>query len=116
MPKAKWEGKGFQKLATGPGSVPVLLPIKDLNWGKAKVISEDGYFRGMSQTAGDVVHKNMSKSLAKKLTAAFIKDIDQLFKKKHLKLKTRIHLCMESELNCPLTVYGITIIISIVPE
>ena len=81
VPKAKWEGKGFQRLATGPGAVPVKLPIKGLNWGKAKVISEDGYFRTMSQTAGDVVHKNMSKSLAKKLTAAFIKDLDQLKKK-----------------------------------
>ncbi len=80
-PKAKWEGKGYQKMATGPGSVLVKLPIKDLNWGKTKVISEDGYFRTMSQTAGDVVHKNMSKSLAKKLTAAFIKDLDELRKK-----------------------------------
>ena len=81
VPKAKYNSKGFQKLINGPGSVPVIIPIKDLNWGKTKIISEDGYFRTMSQTAGDVVHKNMSKSLAKKLTAAFIKDIDQLFKK-----------------------------------
>ena len=81
VPKAKYESKGFQKLINGPGSVPVILPIKDLNWGKTRIISEDGYFRTMSQTAGDVVHKNMSKSLAKKLTAAFIKDLDQLRKK-----------------------------------
>ena len=45
VPKAIWEGKGFQKLANGPGAVPVKYTIKDLSWGKTKVISEDGFYR-----------------------------------------------------------------------
>ena len=80
MTKAKWEGKGFQKLANGPGAVPLKMPIKDLAFGK-HVISEDSYFRGLVQQAGDIVNASMSKALAKKLTAAFIKDLDQLKKK-----------------------------------
>ena len=80
MKKAIWEGKGFQKFANGPGAVGVKLAIKDLAFGK-HVISEDGYFRSLTQQAGDIVNASMSKSLAKKLTAAFIKDIDQLKKK-----------------------------------
>ena len=81
VPKAIWEGKGFQKLANGPGAVPIKYTIKDLNWGKTKVISEDGYYRSLAQQSGDVVNKSMSKALAKKLTAAFIKDLDELKKK-----------------------------------
>ena len=45
MPKAKFNTKKFQKFANGPGNSPVVLKIKDLNWGKTNIISEDGMFR-----------------------------------------------------------------------
>ena len=81
FPKAKFNSKGFQKFVNGPGNVPVILPISGLKFGGAKVISEDNMFRTMSQTAGDAVNKSMSKTLAKKLTAAFIKNLGELRKK-----------------------------------
>ena len=81
FPKAKFNSKGFQKFVHGPGNVPVVLPISGLKFGGAKVISEDNMFRTLSQTAGDVVNKSMSKTLAKKLTAAFIKNLGELRKK-----------------------------------
>ena len=81
FPKAKFNSKGFQKFVRGPGNVPVVLPISGLKFGGAKVISEDNMFRTLSQTAGDVVNKSMSKTLAKKLTAAFIKNLGELRKK-----------------------------------
>ena len=81
FPKAKFNSKGFQKFAHGPGNVPVVLPISGLKFGGAKVISEDNMFRTITQTAGDAVNKSMSKTLAKKLTAAFIKNLGELQKK-----------------------------------
>ena len=81
FPKAKFNSKGFQKFANGPGNSPVVLPISGLRFGGTKVISEDNMFRSVANSAGDVVNKSMSKSLAKKLTAAFIKNIGELQKK-----------------------------------
>ena len=81
FPKAKFNSKGFQKFANGPGISPVVLPISGLRFGGTKVISEDNMFRSVANSAGDVVNKSMSKSLAKKLTAAFIKNIGELQKK-----------------------------------
>ena len=81
MPKAKWESKAFQRFATAPGNVPNIVPVKSMNWGKVNIISEDDKFRSLAQVAGDAVNKNMSNSMAKKLTAAFIGTLDQLNKK-----------------------------------
>jgi TRAP-type uncharacterized transport system substrate-binding protein len=82
IPKDKFYSPAFQKLVTAPGNVPNITPIKDMNWGKGvNIISEDGMHRSLAQVAGDAVHKNMSKSLAKKITAAFISTQDSLNRK-----------------------------------
>ena len=48
---------------------------------KARIISEDGTFRTVANTGGDMVNKSMSKKLAKALTAAYIKSVPDLLKK-----------------------------------
>ena len=66
-----------------PGRAPIVFPVKSLgDFGdKAKFITEDGIFRTVGDVAGDMVSKNMDKELAKKLTAAYIKGLPNLFKK-----------------------------------
>ena len=82
IPKDKYNSPAFQKLVTAPGNVPNITPIKDMNWGKnVKFISEDGLHRSLAQVAGDAVNKNMSNSLAKKLTAAFLSTQDAMNRK-----------------------------------
>lgn len=83
VPKARWEGKSWQKFLKAPGNAPALFPVKELShYGKnVNVISEDNMFRGVVPTFGEGVHKNMDKALAKKLTAAFIKSVPDLHRK-----------------------------------
>lgn len=83
IPKAKYEGKAWQKFLNAPGYVPTVLPVKDLaHYGpNARIISDDGTFRTVANSAGDMVHKKMDKKLAKALTAAFIKGLPSLYRK-----------------------------------
>ncbi len=83
VPKAKWEGKAWQKFLNAPGNAPSIFPVKELaHYGSTvKVISDDNMFRTVSATFGEGVHKNMPKPLAKALTAAFIKSIPNLLRK-----------------------------------
>ena len=84
IPKAKFESAPFQKYTRAPGNAPVVLPIKVLKgfYGEgARIISSDDQFRTVSNTAGDVVHKNMDKKVAKALTAAFIESLPELLKR-----------------------------------
>ena len=83
VPKSKFEGPGWQKLVKSPGRAPIVFPVKSLgDFGdKANFITEDGIFRTVGDVAGDMVSKNMDKELAKKLTAAYIKGLPNLFKK-----------------------------------
>ena len=57
--------------------------VKDMNvYGpNVKIISDDDIFRSAANSGGTVVNKKMDKKLAKDLTAAFIKNINQLFQK-----------------------------------
>lgn len=83
IPKAKFEGKAWQKYLNAPGMAPAVFPVSDLaHYGKGvNVISEDDTFRSAGNGGGDVVHKKMDKKLAKALTAAFIKGIPDLLRK-----------------------------------
>ena len=83
IPKAKMEGKAFQKYVRSPGVVAHIFPKRDLaHYGEGvNVISEDDMFRSVSNTGGDVVNRSMDKSLAKALTAAFIETLPDLFRK-----------------------------------
>ena len=83
VPKAKWEGKAWQKFINAPGNAPSIFPVSQLaHYGDSvKVISEDDMFRTVTAPFGDVVHKKMDKGLAKALTAAFIKSVPDLHRK-----------------------------------
>jgi len=83
VPKAKFEGKGWSKYKGAPGNVAQVFPVSELaHYGpKVRIISEDGMFRTIANAAGDMVHKNMDKKLAKALTAAFIKSLPDLYRK-----------------------------------
>lgn len=83
VPKAKFETKGWQRLAHSPGRVPVVIPVGALkHYGDSvRIVSEDGMFRTVGEVAGAFVHKNMDKKIAKALTAAFIKSLPNLYRK-----------------------------------
>ncbi len=79
VPKEKWDSEPFQKYLRAPGSAPFTLELKDAAVPNgAKIISEDGVFRGLATIGGDIVNKNMSFDLAKALTKAHIETLDQL--------------------------------------
>jgi len=80
-PKDVFEGKPFQKLLAAPGNIPVEVKWEDMGYGTehgVKLISEDGVFRGMGTAFTDIVNKNMSTELAKAITAAYIRSMDDL--------------------------------------
>ena len=83
VPKAKYESAGFQKYLKAPGMGKVEWSVKDMNvYGpNVKIISDDDIFRSAANSGGTVVNKKMDNKLAKDLTAAFIKNINQLFQK-----------------------------------
>lgn len=83
VPKAKYESDGWKKLLNSPGRVGIVHPVGDLaHYGdKVNIVSEDGTFRTVGEAAGEFVHQRMDKTLAKALTAAFIKSIPDLYRK-----------------------------------
>ncbi|MDE0057649.1 MAG: hypothetical protein OXP07_05950, partial [Defluviicoccus sp.] len=83
VPKAKWEGKAWQKFLSAPGNAPAIFPVSQLaHYGdNVNVISEDDMFRSVTAPFSDGVHKNMDKRIAKALTAAFIKSVPNLHRK-----------------------------------
>ncbi|MBT3990277.1 MAG: C4-dicarboxylate ABC transporter substrate-binding protein [Rhodospirillaceae bacterium] len=83
VPKKLFEGKAWTKYSRAPGNVPVLFPVSELaHYGpNVRVISDDNMFRSVANAGGAAVNKNMDKKLAKALTAAFIKNIPDLYKK-----------------------------------
>lgn len=83
IPKAKFEGKGWQKYLNSPGNAPAVFPVSEFaHYGdNVRVVTEDGTFRSVANGGGDVVHKKMDKKLAKALTAAFIKSVPDLRRK-----------------------------------
>jgi TRAP-type uncharacterized transport system substrate-binding protein len=83
VPKKAFEGTAWTKYANSPGNVPVIFPVTEFaHYGpNVRVISDDNMFRSVANPGGDMVHKNMSKSLAKALTVAFIKGVPNLLRK-----------------------------------
>ncbi|AXS42774.1 C4-dicarboxylate ABC transporter substrate-binding protein [Breoghania sp. L-A4] len=80
-PKHIFEGEAFGKLLKAPGNIPIVVKAEDMGYGEGQgvtLISEDGIFRGMGTAFADIVHKDMSTELAKAITAAYIKHIDDL--------------------------------------
>ena len=83
VPKAKYESPAWKKYLKAPGNVEHVIPVEELShYGdKVRVISEDGKFRTIANACGDMVHKRMDKGLAKALTAGFIKNLPNLYRK-----------------------------------
>lgn len=83
IPKAKFNTPAFNKYKKAPGNAAVEIPVSALShYGAgATIISEDGMFRTIANTGGDLVSKKMDKKVAKALTAAFIKGIPALHRK-----------------------------------
>jgi len=79
IPKDKWESEGFQKYLKAPGSAPFTLAAADATMPDgAKLVTDDGMFRGLATIGGDIVNKDMPFELAKALTQAHIETLDEL--------------------------------------
>jgi TRAP-type uncharacterized transport system substrate-binding protein len=81
MPKDVYESKSMQKYMKAPGSASVEFSVAELqatmgdNW---TFVSEDGTFRALASSGGDVVHKDMDEELVYKLVSAYIGTLDEL--------------------------------------
>jgi TRAP-type uncharacterized transport system substrate-binding protein len=84
-PKAKAESPMGKKIMSGPGNVPLALEINKLGYTNnpdVKIVGDaDGKCRGLGSAFADVVHKDMSFDLAKKLTEAHISTLKALIAK-----------------------------------
>ncbi len=80
-PKDVYDGETFQKLLKLPGNIPFEIKWEDSGYADdsgVKLFSEDGVYRGMGTAFADIVSKDMDKELVKKITAAYIKNLDGL--------------------------------------
>ena len=83
VPKDVFDGEAFANVAKIPGTVPVSLAISEMGYGDGvTIISEDDMFRGPGTVGGDVVNVSMDFDLAKALTAAFIENLDEIYRSK----------------------------------
>ena len=65
-----------------PGNIPIVVDRKEMGYEKSiTLISEDNKLRGLGTAFTDVVHKNMSFDLVKKIVAAHISTLDRLKKR-----------------------------------
>ncbi len=101
VPKAVFESKKFQGFSRSPGHAPIILDKAATGYGdNVKLISEDGKYRSISITGGDVVHKRMSNDLAEKLVTAFMGSLPDFYKKApfakamgHAGINTNVSMC-----------------------
>ncbi len=83
LPKDVYESEAFANVAKIPGTVPVELPIADMGYGDGvTIVSEDDMFRGPGTVGGDIVNVSMEFDTAKALTAAFIANLDEIYRAK----------------------------------
>ena len=83
VPKDVFDGEAFANVAKIPGTVPVSLAISEMGYGDGvTIVSEDDMFRGPGTVGGDVVNVSMDFDLAKALTAAFIENLDEIYRSK----------------------------------
>ena len=81
MPKDKFESDAAQKLLNKPGSGAYVAPVSFIqskmgsDW---TIASEDGTFRGMAVTGGDMVNKSMDEEMAYQLTKAHIDNLETI--------------------------------------
>ncbi len=83
VPKDVFEGEAFQRLAKTPGRVPVVQDVSDYDhYGDdVTIVSEDDKFRTAGEAGAIFANKNLSREMAKKLTAAFIETLPNLYQK-----------------------------------
>lgn len=81
VPKDVWESKKFQGFANSPGHAPVMIDQKDLSYDSGvNLVSEDGKYRSLHITAGDVVHKRLPNELVQGMVGEFIKSLPDFYK------------------------------------
>ena len=77
MPKIKFESETFQKVTKKPGTVAVTLPISEMGYSKGiTVVSEDELYRCPGTVGGEIVNVSMDFETARKLTEAFLNNLD----------------------------------------
>ena len=92
MSKEVFNGEAFGNIAKLPGTVPVEIPIADMGYSDGVTVqSEDDNFRGPGTVGGEVVNVAMDFEMAKGLTAAFIKNLDGVYRAKAPFMKNAWH-------------------------
>ena len=78
--KAKMDSGLGKKLLGVPGNIPITLSREQLTFpaDQLTLISEDNMLRGIGSAFAEIVHKDMSKDLAKAITKAHIETLAQL--------------------------------------
>ena len=79
--KAAMESEVGKKMLALPGNIPIVLKKEDTGYANdpnVRLVSEDGYMRGLGTAFAEVVNKDMAFDLAKALTAAHIKTLNAL--------------------------------------
>lgn len=83
VPKDVYDRQAFANAGKLPGTVPVEIPLSEMGYSDGvTVVSEDDTFRGNGTVGGDLVNVNMDFDLAKNLTKAFIKNIEEIYNAK----------------------------------
>lgn len=78
-----FNSEAFANVAKIPGTVPVEIPISAMGYTDGvTIVSEDDNFRGPGTVGGDVVNVSMDFDTAKALTAAFIANLDSIYRAK----------------------------------
>lgn len=80
VPTDVFDSDSFANMTNLPGSVAVEIPVSEMGYGEGTtVVSEDGVFRGPANVGGEIVNVDMDFELAKSLTAAFIKNYEEVY-------------------------------------
>ncbi len=82
-PSEIFKTEAFQKVGNLPGTVTVSLPVSELGFGEGvTIVSDDDMFYGPGTVGGEIVRADMDFDMAKALTAAFISNLDGIYKSK----------------------------------
>ena len=82
-PQDIFESEAYQKVGNVPGTVTVSLPIDSLTFpDNVTVVADGDNFLAPGTVGGEIVHKDMDFDMAKALTAAFIENLDDIYKAK----------------------------------
>lgn len=82
-PSDVFASEAFQNIGNLPGTVTVSVPISEMGFGDGvTIVSDDDMFYGPGTVGGEVVHVDMDFDMAKALTAAYIENLDSIYRAK----------------------------------